>query len=146
MRKDFEIDGLERAKIIERLIDERGYVCERCKCELSSKQDNPRQRQLHHKKPLSEGGDYSDDNLELLCLLCHRAEHGNVKKSRGEIFDKIKNSVINKIDKRLERLKNKRLSELHDLPGDYSMREFRIRENEIKAFCQRIKYDVLDSK
>lgn len=75
LRKEVDIDGLERAKIIMRLIEERGYKCERCKCNLSIKQNHPRQRQLHHKIKLTEGGDYSDENLELLCLTCHRIEH-----------------------------------------------------------------------
>ena len=80
-RKNVELDGLERAKIIERLIKERGYKCERCKSQLSPKQNHPRQRQIHHKIKLTEGGDYSDENLELLCLTCHRIEHGTMPKN-----------------------------------------------------------------
>lgn len=70
-RKDIELDGLERAKIIESLIKERGYFCEKCKIPLSETQNNPRQRQLHHKKKMYDGGGYSEDNLQLLCRSCH---------------------------------------------------------------------------
>ena len=81
LRKDCEIDGLERANIIERLIKKRGYNCERCGCKLQGKQNQPNTRQLHHKIKLTEGGTYKESNLELLCLKCHRMEHGHISSS-----------------------------------------------------------------
>jgi len=51
----------------ERLLRERP-VCERCG-------EKPAV-EAHHRAPLSRGGDpYSLDNLEALCVFCHRGEH-----------------------------------------------------------------------
>ena len=66
------LDGLERSKIIEELILERGYFCEMCSRVLSIIQNHPKQRQVHHIIPLRYGGTWDKENLFLCCLECHR--------------------------------------------------------------------------
>jgi len=52
------------------LWDRRPHVCQRCDCALDYDTCRP-----HHIVPVSEGGSDEDDNVELLCVTCHRREH-----------------------------------------------------------------------
>jgi 5-methylcytosine-specific restriction endonuclease McrA len=38
---------------------------------------------IHHKSPLSQGGDHKNSNLALLCENCHKGQHGVQKFSEG---------------------------------------------------------------
>ena len=45
-----------------------GYCCALC--------DSPRQLQIHHVMPRSQGGSNSPHNLITLCMYCHNTAHG----------------------------------------------------------------------
>lgn len=73
---------MNKVEVIERILAKREYKCERCKCNLEStggSLGNPKFRQLHHKKYKKDGGEYSEENLELICLSCHRKQHHGEK-------------------------------------------------------------------
>lgn len=53
-----------------KLWNERPHVCDRCSCEVTWAI-----HRIHHKTPVSDGGEFSDENLEVLCANCHLAEH-----------------------------------------------------------------------
>lgn len=61
------------------------YTCEECGKRYPK---NSKWLHVHHRIPLSKGGDCEDDNLQLLCFQCHRKKHshmggsGTAKKTR----------------------------------------------------------------
>lgn len=59
----------------ELLISERGRECEMCARAASD--DTDVSLEVHHRRPLSEGGDNDPTNLIVLCQRCHRRHHGN---------------------------------------------------------------------
>lgn len=59
----------------ELLIGERGGECEMCARAPSD--DTDVSLEVHHRRPLSEGGDNDPTNLIVLCQRCHRRHHGN---------------------------------------------------------------------
>lgn len=63
-RKD--ISDTQRNRILHR----DGYKCVKCGCTYNL--------EIHHKKPISHGGDNSDDNLETICIDCHAEEHPEI--------------------------------------------------------------------
>lgn len=56
-----------------RLIGKRGAICENCTCDT----DN---LIAHHKIPVSQGGKTSEENIQLVCSLCHKHFHKNENK------------------------------------------------------------------
>ena len=65
-RNHARLKGWERFR--RRLLDARGWRCERCG--LAGKLE------VHHKRPLQEGGTAFDpENCEILCAPCHIREH-----------------------------------------------------------------------
>ena len=60
------------------LVTRARFECERCQCRITT---SPRPRgfsrraELHHRKPLSEGGEHSPENVEMLCRSCHIGHH-----------------------------------------------------------------------
>jgi len=58
-----------------RIVAKRGEKCEQCGSKV--------QIELHHIKPMKEGGYHDDDNCILLCWLCHQKAHGNKVTYKG---------------------------------------------------------------
>jgi hypothetical protein len=58
---------LEFRKIRGNILERDDYTCQNCGAR--------RYLHVHHKKPLSEGGDNSNSNLITLCKDCHKKEH-----------------------------------------------------------------------
>jgi len=56
------------------LLSEHVHERDNYKCSMCNKNNNER-LEVHHKKPLSMGGDNNIDNLELLCVKCHVDKH-----------------------------------------------------------------------
>lgn len=52
----------------EKVADRSGYHCQKCSRRNVEKH-------VHHKIPVSRGGSHRTDNLEYLCLKCHKKEH-----------------------------------------------------------------------
>ena len=63
----------------------RGYVCEKCKVDLSQMK-NRGLHHIHHKSTLSTDHDFS--NLQGLCLVCHTDEHKGKKIGTDEQYRK----------------------------------------------------------
>lgn len=52
-----------------KIMDKHGYLsCERCR--------STQHLSVHEIKFRSQGGELTDDNMELLCLKCHGSDHG----------------------------------------------------------------------
>lgn len=69
---------LDKLEVIDKILSTRKYECERCGCKLmgsGGSWGNPSFRQFHHKKYKRDGGNFSEENIELICLECHREEH-----------------------------------------------------------------------
>ena len=58
--------------IREKVLRQRGCQCEECGaiCQV----------ELHHIVPVADGGTFDDDNLILLCAVCHLKAHGKTPK------------------------------------------------------------------
>lgn len=76
-------DKIAYAKIIEKILLERGYFCEMCKRPLSILQCHPRQRQIHHIVPKRLGGEMDESNLFLCCRECHMVIEFLIKGATG---------------------------------------------------------------
>ena len=61
----------QQAKMKLRLWRERDRKCERCGRKLTWAI-----YRMHHVKPVAAGGTFDDDNLTMICALCHAEEHG----------------------------------------------------------------------
>ena len=66
--------GLELSKKIKERLEKN--KCEKCSYDKVV--------QIHHKKPLSEGGKNDEKNLILLCPNCHAEEHLKLKNEKRE--------------------------------------------------------------
>ena len=55
-----------------RLISERGERCQWC--------GRVRCLELHHIQPVAKNGDWTRDNLLILCMVCHVRAHGHTPK------------------------------------------------------------------
>lgn len=53
-----------------------------------------------------------------------------MKKNKGEIYKRIKNKIIKDLRKEILKVRNKRQKELKSLPDNYTIKHYRIRENE----------------
>ena len=53
----------------------RGDKCEQCGSRAGV--------DLHHIKPMKEGGTHDDDNCILLCWMCHQKAHGHKVSHKG---------------------------------------------------------------
>ena len=57
-------------KVQKRVLLEQLYVCERCN---ESFINNPKMMEVHHRKPLCEGGErFRRSNLMAVCIPCHK--------------------------------------------------------------------------
>lgn len=61
-----------------RTVAKRGDKCESCGSRACV--------ELHHIIEAKDGGTFADDNLILLCWLCHQKAHGNKPSRRGMEF------------------------------------------------------------
>jgi len=50
---------------------------------------------LHHKTPLSQGGDHKNSNLALLCESCHKGQHGVKKFFEGRTINASAKTICN---------------------------------------------------
>ncbi len=50
---------------------------------------------IHHKTPLSQGGDHKNSNLALLCENCHKGQHGVQKFSEGRTIKASEKTISN---------------------------------------------------
>ena len=64
--KRTDISDTQRIRILNR----DNHKCVKCGCTYNL--------EIHHKKPVSQGGDNSDDNLETICTDCHAKEHPEI--------------------------------------------------------------------
>lgn len=53
----------------EKVADRSGYHCQKCSSSRNV------EKHVHHKIPVSRGGNHRTENLEYLCLKCHKKEH-----------------------------------------------------------------------
>jgi 5-methylcytosine-specific restriction protein A len=79
--------SFQNYKVKLRLIDERGYVCQKC-----GKVPGPGRLQLDHIQELWDGGGHEDSNLQLLCYECHKiksaSEHRRWSKKNQQVIIK----------------------------------------------------------
>lgn len=73
-----------------------------CSCELCG---NPIKEilEVHHKKPVSQGGTHDEDNLIVLCASCHAVIHACIE--RGGINDRIRDYYVDGVEKLEELVK-----------------------------------------
>ena len=65
-----------------RVLAEEAYICEDCK---QSFIDNPDVMEVHHRKPLSEGGErFRRSNLMAICKPCHRVRTNELIRSQAK--------------------------------------------------------------
>ncbi|MFC1754364.1 HNH endonuclease [Thermoproteota archaeon] len=74
LRRGFKIEGYSTRQIRKLTeLEKKGVIamrdnkCEQCGSTVDLS--------VHHKKPLSHGGTNDEDNLEVLCLNCHKKYH-----------------------------------------------------------------------
>ena len=76
-REFYEHNDIQAIK--RRLIKERGEKCEHCG-EITY-------LELHHLKPISQGGElFNDDNLILLCHECHKLYHKRLRAKTKQLI------------------------------------------------------------
>ena len=69
-----------------RIVAKRGERCEKCGSRAGV--------ELHHIKPMEDGGYHDEDNCILLCWMCHQKAHGNKVSHKGiEFYNAMKRSV-----------------------------------------------------
>jgi len=96
------------------LIFKRGNKCEVCGCiggpEDPDDFDSKKHRKLliHHKKPIKEGGDNQESNLQVVCFKCHSKihNHGCVIRIDRKLVDWLKD-INENVNKALYYLKGK---------------------------------------
>jgi hypothetical protein len=58
------------------LLSTRPHICELCGIELT-----PQAAQVHHKIEIQDGGESTEENMQLLCKPCHRQQHYRVQEA-----------------------------------------------------------------